>query len=469
MHPPKNLSSAESKSQLKTASAIDTVLVSKESSPRDQRTDKIDIPEISAESAIPRVTENPISQQVPSSSEKSKFEQPSGTTGKSIARQLPVKTEKPTTTQPGILRPLSAPLIPGTEVCTPVAPNVQTAQSLSRSVSAAGRLNRDSSPATTSHIPQSYRNAMMGNQSTASSTGYTLTQTSNLEVNSPHSYLQTSAVISGPMYISQSSERMDMESLISDLQFGMVSRDVLQNVPQWMDRQRMDSSRSNSNPPIQNESQWMEDLQQDTSRSINSDHSLHSDIQYCDMGRSVQCRSQDQFPIGFPAVTSGRQNPGVSSDDFPHLDIINNLLDDEHGIFMAATTSGFQNFSNMPHHLNGQQYTFPGDIGLSGDLASSGSFIEQTQSYHDDEYYHSYNFASDQFDSNWVHQANLHPYQNEHIDGLIPNQWQVGNSDLSYLSMRSSENDNFSYHIPEYSNLVCGANGYTVFRPSSGH
>ncbi|KAK1362514.1 hypothetical protein POM88_046988 [Heracleum sosnowskyi] len=61
-----------------------------------------------------------------------------------------------------------------------------------------------------------------------------------------------------------------------------------------------------------------------------------------------------------------------------------------------------------------------------------------------------------------------HIYQNG-IDGSIPNQWQAGNSDLSYQSMRSSENDNFSYHIPEYSNMVCGANGYTVFRPSSGH
>ncbi|XP_017226631.1 TNF receptor-associated factor homolog 1a isoform X3 [Daucus carota subsp. sativus] len=470
--PVKDLSSApESKLQLKTASSIDTVLVSKQSSLRDQKSDKMAIPEISAESAVPRVTEKSISQHIPFSSEKSKCERPPGTSEKHIAQQVPVKSEKPMPTQPGILRPLSAPLIPGTEVGTPVVPVVQTAQSLSRSVSAAGRLNRDSSPATTSHVPQSYRNAMMGNQSTASSTGYSLSQSSNSEVNSQHSYLQTSSVISPPMYTPQSSRRLDTESIRSDLLFGMVSHDVLQNVPQWMENHRMDSSRSNSIPLIHNGPQWMEDVQQNTSRSINNDHSLHSDIQNFDMVRSAQSRSQDQFPIGYPPVTSGRQNPGVSSDDFPHLDIINNLLDDENGIFMAATTSsGFQTFSNGPHHLNQQQFTFPGDFGLSGDLGPSGSpFFEQTQSYHDDDYYQSYNFASDQFDSNWIHQANLQPYQNEHIDGLVPNQWQVGDSDPSYLSMRSSENDNFSYHIPEYSNLVCGTNGYTVFRPSSGH
>ncbi|KAK1362518.1 hypothetical protein POM88_046992 [Heracleum sosnowskyi] len=416
------------------------------------------------------VTENPISQQVPFSSDKSKFEQPSGTTEKHIAQQVPVRTEKLKATQPDILRPLSAPLIPGTEVSTPVVPTIQTAQSLSRPVSAAGRLNRDPSPATTSHLPQSYRNAMMGNQSTASSTGCTLAHSSNSEVNSQQSYLQHSAVISAPMHLPQSSERMHMESMRPDLLFGMVSHEVLQNVPHWMENHRLDSSRSDCNPPVQNVPQWMENLQQDTRRSINSDRSLHRDIQNFDMARSVQCRSQDQFPFGFPAVTSGRQIPGASSDDFPHLDIINNLLDDENGIFMASTpNSGFPTFSNGPHHLHQQEFTFPGDIGFSGDLgSSSSSMFEQTQSYHDDEYYHSYNFASDQYDSNWIHQANLQPYQNG-IDGLIPNQWQAGNSDLSYQSMRSSENDNFSYHIPEYSNLVCGANGYTVFRPSSGH
>ncbi|KAK1362515.1 hypothetical protein POM88_046989 [Heracleum sosnowskyi] len=167
--------------------------------------------------------------------------------------------------------PLSAPLIPGTEVSTPVVPTVQTAQSLSRSVSAAGRLNLDPSPATTSHLPQSYRNAMMGNQSTASSTGCTLAHSSNSEVNSQKSYLQHSAVISAPMHLPQSSERMHMESIRSDLLFGMVSHEVLQNMPHWIENHRLDNRRSDCNPPVQNVPQWMENLQQDTRRSINSD------------------------------------------------------------------------------------------------------------------------------------------------------------------------------------------------------
>ena len=59
------------------------------------------------------------------------------------------------------------------------------------------------------------------------------------------------------------------------------------------------------------------------------------------------------------------------------------------------------------------------------------------------------------------------PGVNGQVDGLIPNQWQVAGSDLLYLGMRNTENDSYGYY-PDYSNIACGVNGYTVFRPSSG-
>ncbi|KAK9265870.1 hypothetical protein L1049_027320 [Liquidambar formosana] len=64
--------------------------------------------------------------------------------------------------------------------------------------------------------------------------------------------------------------------------------------------------------------------------------------------------------------------------------------------------------------------------------------------------------------------GNQLPYANGQIDGLIPNQWQVAGTDLSLLSMMNTEGDGYPYH-PEYPNLACGVNGYTVFRPSNGH
>ncbi|XP_063937021.1 TNF receptor-associated factor homolog 1a-like isoform X2 [Daucus carota subsp. sativus] len=464
--PVKNQSSAvQPTAQLKTAAVIARNL----SSPSAEDTGKSTIAEklsetIAVKTGMRRLTEKPVSQLVPNSSEKSAIVQMQATTVKPVSQQVLVKIEKPTTVQPGISRPLSAPVIPGPEKSSPAVTVAQTAQSLSRSVSAAGRLGPDPSPATTSHVPQSYRNAMMGNHATASSAGYTPTQSPNLAANLSNS--QPSSVISAPMYSPESSERIDTKSVRSNLSFGIQSHDVLQNGPSWIDSRRRDSRRSNFDSPIHNGPRWMENHQRDTSRSINGDHSLRSDIQNFDMDKSLQNRSQDQSPIGFPVGTSGRQNPGVLADDFPHLDIINDLLDDE--IIMAASTSsGFQTFSNRPHHQN-QRLTFPGDIGLSNDLGTSTSshMFEQTQSYHDDEYHYNYSSSSGQFDSNMFHQANLQPHPDGHSDRFMANQWQMDNSDLSYLSMRSSENDGFSYHIPEYSNMVSGVNGYTVFRPS---
>jgi hypothetical protein len=61
------------------------------------------------------------------------------------------------------------------------------------------------------------------------------------------------------------------------------------------------------------------------------------------------------------------------------------------------------------------------------------------------------------------------PYANGHIDGLISNQWQMAGSDISLMGMRNADGDSSPYFNPEYSNMACGVNGYTVFRPSNGH
>ncbi|KAH7857056.1 hypothetical protein Vadar_008544 [Vaccinium darrowii] len=104
---------------------------------------------------------------------------------------------------------------------------------------------------------------------------------------------------------------------------------------------------------------------------------LELDTPNLDFYNPVSNRSRDRFASDFPASTSGCQNRSAMTDDFPHLDIINDLLDDANGISKAtrANTSFHQSFSN-PHHLNGQ-FSFPMDIGMSNDMdptMSSSSF-----------------------------------------------------------------------------------------------
>jgi len=233
----------------------------------------------------------------------------------------------------------------------------------------------------------------------------------------------------------------------SSVPFGMITRDVLQNGLQWMESSQREASRS---------------MHYEPSSRLN-------DVQNLDLFQPVDSRSLDQMPNEFQACTSRRQNQGLLADEFPHLDIINDLLDDEHGIGSAAGTSSvYQSFNNGSHLLN-RQFTFPGDLDTNDDLGSSTSScrFERSRSYHDPGFQQGYNLSRGYFDS----MRDYHPqastlYGNGKVDGLVPNQWQMAGSDLSYLGLRNPDIDGYSYY-QDYSNLT-GVNGYTVFKPSNG-
>jgi len=278
---------------------------------------------------------------------------------------------------------------------------VQTAPLLSRSVSAAGRLGPDPPPLTHSYSgPQNASPAgRLGPELSPSTHSYGGPQSyrnamMGNSVNSTQSYSQPPALVSTPVFLPPSSKRTDPNAVRPSFSYGMVNN-----------------------------------------------------LQNFDLYRHAHSKSQDHFPAEVPAGQSQRQT--VMADDFPHLDIINELLDDE-----------FQNFSNGPwsgaHNLN-RQYTFPGDLGMLNDVGPSTTnsrLSERTRSYNDNVFEQGYPQAN-----------NLGAYSNGRIDGQVPNQWQMNGSDLSYLSLRNGEGDGYPYHIPGYSNLPYGVDGYTVYRP----
>ncbi|CAL5208066.1 unnamed protein product [Lathyrus oleraceus] len=359
----------------------------------------------------------------------------------------PRPTEKPTTQVAMMSRPSSAPLVPGAPKPTTSVSVVQTAP-LARSASATGRLGPDPSPATHSYVPQSYRNVMMGNHMGSTDTSFTHS-TSSSGVNPSSSYSQQP--LSSAMFLSQSSDKMDSMAAQSSVPYGMIARDVLQNGPQWMEGSQREANRS---------------MQYEPSSRLN-------DVQNHDLFRPVDSRSLDHMPNEFQACTSRRQNQGLLADEFPHLDIINDLLDDEHSIGnTAGTSSVFQTFNDGPHLLN-RQFTFPGDLDTNDDLGSSTSScrFERSRSYHDPGFQQGYGSSGGHFDSRDYHpHASALPYGNGNgkVDGLVPNQWLPrAGSDLSYLGMRNPDNDGYPYY-QDYSNLTCGVNGYTIFRPSNG-
>ncbi|KAG4981704.1 hypothetical protein JHK87_026453 [Glycine soja] len=346
-------------------------------------------------------------------------------------------------------RPSSAPLVPGVPRPTAaVVSMVQTAPLLARSVSATARLGPDPSPATHSYVPQSYRNAIMGNPvvSTAASLPHS---SSSSGVNPSPGYSQP-PMVSSPLFITRSSDKMDSNTSLSDVPFGMITRDVLQNGPNWIDSSQREAGRSMPYEPP----------------------SRLNDAQNLDLFRPIDSRSLGNITSEFPACTSKHQNQGGLVDEFPHLDIINDLLDEprEHGIGKASRASSvFYSLNDGPQLLN-RQFTFPGDLGTDDDLGSSTSScrFERSRSYHDAGFQQGYSTSGRHYDSlqDYVPQASTLSYGNGKVDGMIPNQWQVAGSDLSYLGMRNTENS-YSYY-QDYSNMACGVNGYTVFRPSNG-
>lgn len=361
------------------------------------------------------------------------------------AQQVPVATEKPSTLQvPVMSRPLSAPVVHGARSVAPVVSMVQTAPSLARSVSATGRLGPEASTTTThNYIPQTYRNVMMGSPVAGSSVGYTQPHSPSSGVNSAHSYSQLSTA---PV------------SSKSNFSFGMVNQDAIPNGQHWMDGPQRDSV------------------------SISRDHMSFNDIRNFDYNKSIPSRSQDQLLPELPAGTSGRHTHGFA-DEFPHLDIINDLLDDDGKAAMG--NSSFHSVSNGPQHLN-RHFSFPGDIGISNDLAPSTSScrFERTLSYHDDLLHRNHGSLGSPYDTirDMRPQPNVRPYANGQIDGMLPNQWQMAGNDnvRSFMNVRNLDSDGYSYHhLPDYSNLnmnlnmnlnlACGVNGYSMFRPSNGH
>ncbi|KAK6929837.1 MATH/TRAF domain, partial [Dillenia turbinata] len=489
--------------------------------------------------------------------------------------------ERPTTQQ--VSRPSSAPLFPGPKQVAPVVSTAQTAPTpiLARSVSAAGRMCPDPSPANHGyvpqsaagrlgpepslanqiHVPHSYRNAIVGNTVTANSatlTQYQHSQSPSADPTSSFSPAVTSlstlvqalnpsssmasAFSSSVVPFSTLSQAANTSSLLSVSAFSQpvspspaLSQAVNRsstfspsvNPPPTLAHAVNRSSSSFSaavNPPptlsqavnqsstalssvvkpspvfsqpgssmflsrssdmmdssLTNPSfsfgisarelpqarlQWMESPQRDAGRSTLRDTSLLTDIQNLDFHKPVFRGSQERFAAEFPASTSGRQHHSAFADEFPHLDIINDLLEDEQSVGnMGIESRVYSHVSNGHHHLLNRQSTFPRDVSLSGEASSSTSCrLDRTMGYHDNRLQRGYNSFSGPFESsrNLVSQINQAiPYVNGQVDGLTSNRWPTTSFELSMHSFRGTESDGYPYRVPDYANLASSLNGYS--------
>ncbi|KAI3984803.1 hypothetical protein MKX01_039420, partial [Papaver californicum] len=371
-------------------------------------------------------------------------------------------SEKPTPHQVAPLsRPLSAPLVPGPRPTAAATAAVVSMESmtplLARSYSAAGRLGTDSLPETQGYASPSYRNAIMGKtMAPTPPAGFAIRSSCSAVILSSPPKAQP--LISTQVNLPPNSARKDQNLVRPGFTFGSVTPEILQNRPQWMEG----GSPQDSNPS-----------------------SL--------LNRGIQNLDFYGFSRG---STSAAATQGVSSDEFPHLDIINYLFEEEHSIGKAAEGSAVFNTTNsMYHHhqqhLLNRQFTFPGDLNMSGEAINSCRFQRQESYHHDDllqQQQQQQLYGSSSGGSSYDGFREVYPFvgmpygDGQQIDGMNDNQWSVagGGTDLSFLSLRNTPmGDGYLYRqhhhqlhnhhqLPEYSNPACDVNGYPVFQPSNG-
>ncbi|XP_043713290.1 TNF receptor-associated factor homolog 1b-like [Telopea speciosissima] len=371
----------------------------------------------------------------------------------SSSKMAMLPAEKPTAQQVSSMsRPSSAPLIPGPRPTAPIVSMIQTPPSLARSVSAAGRLGTDPSSTTHSYVPHSYRNAIMGKTVSASTAGFVPRHSNSIANPSPAFSQPQSLMASSPMHSPQFSTEKDQGMVGSDFTFGTFTPEILQNRPQWME----ECSRRDANSAL-------------------CSPSLLNGIQNLDFYGSGSRGSRTYFSEELPAGLSSRQAQGSSADEFPHLDIINYLLDEEHSMGKAAKASAvFHGTNNGHHHPLSRQLSFPSDMSMSMDMGPSVNCCRldrpSSSGYSEDGMQRMYGSPGSHFDGpRDVIPHGVSGYSNGQIDGVMRNQWPLGVVDSSMLSMRNAEGDVYPFQPPDYSNLACGVNGYTVFRPSNGH
>ncbi|KAL0724042.1 hypothetical protein Bca4012_038641 [Brassica carinata] len=319
-----------------------------------------------------------------------------------------ISAPKQSATTATISRPSSAPIIPAMQPAPIIASSsVQSTSSLPRSVSSAGRLGPDSSVHNQqTYIPQSYKHAIVGNSPGSRS--------SFIHHASSHGVVPTTLPSSSYSQTPTLSHQSSFPTSSHQSSFP-----IKQDAFMWAGRSSNSVSMGMNNPYTPAVA---------SNRSVN-----HIDVE----------------------TTRQQQPQSLMTDEFPHLDIINDLLEDESCSNMAFNGNMY---NSQPQLFNSQYASYHGggggDLGISGEFMSSG----RSRSFGEEGFHYMPRVSA------------AGPYG---ADGLMPTtQWQMANVDLSLLAMRNSnlEDTTPTYHHSTYPSFSHGINGYTEYRPSSnGH
>ncbi|RZS16648.1 hypothetical protein BHM03_00048670 [Ensete ventricosum] len=335
-----------------------------------------------------------------------------------------------------ISRPSSAPLVPAPRPTASITSTIQAVPLLSRSVSAAGRLGIDPSPSAPSYIPQSYRNAIIGKTMHARRSGFIDETTSSGQSvscsQSPSVYLSSASMLPP-----QAPVRKDQTSVQPGLTFGCLKPEVVHSHHPRIDDSYHESSSSSQRIGL----------------------SLVDNMQKLDIDQNLW---KEQYPAEIASRITPYQVQGTVAEEFPHLDIINDLLDDEQNIERAA---------RGPQHGFNRQYSLPSNLFAAefGSLGGSGRFDHSDQ-YYEEGFLGGYGTSNNPLQGlrdGALQQVDLSSYSNNHsqVDGLMQNHWPYGNTDQPML--RSGDGDANRYPRQLLVYRARGGNRF-LYHPANG-
>uniref|UniRef100_A0A0D9V6D9 MATH domain-containing protein n=1 Tax=Leersia perrieri TaxID=77586 RepID=A0A0D9V6D9_9ORYZ len=389
---------------------------------------------------------NPVSWQMPSSSNSEPREAivPKKTTILSVSQTLTA-----------VSRPSSAPLFQAPRSTLPPAPAVQVPPMLSRSMTVAGRSRNEPSPCVPSYAAQTYRNAIIG-KSNLDITSASLDQSTSFgqSVTLPQplsSYASAASAMVRP--VGRNGQLPDKQGIM----FGQGKSEAIDNWHPW----KGDSDA--------NKHMWKDDSPYH--QMINGDtHARASKVncyqQVSSSGTEEQGKfgglQHRQFQREIQTNLGTHQLPGPVGEEFPHLDIINDLLEEEQSIGSMAesTLHGYHTFG-LPLSSRGNL------VDSEVASASSSGRFNLTDHYYDE----GYPVASDRLNALYRLRegqfSTLDAYSNGRMDSITSKPWL---HNFSNPAVNLGVNPNgFSQQMRDYTNLGSGrVNAEYLYRRANG-
>jgi len=308
-------------------------------------------------------------------------------------------------------------------------------------MSAVGRLGNEPSANAPSFIPrsQTYRNAMMEKSSVGGSSFRH--QPSSLEQGVAHSQ---SLFSSQPSILSSEAlPGKEETSLKPGFTFGTVKPESLN---QYECREQS-SQQASSSSSISN-----------SSDCAPSSSNIRSEIAKLNLnGRSRSRQLLSEISTRFTPF----QPQGLVADEFPHLDIINDLLDEEQSDRRRVLRPGFAQHFSMPNDASSPDYGLFGEPYL---MDQSEPYLEEPPTF-----YSTLSTAPRGLRDRSYSQFDLPSYSSSgQFDDLMMNQWPYNHTEFSMPSFLS-DTSGYPYQLQDFPSSANGASRYPSYRPANGH